>query len=126
MTCEHFVVTAWLTQNTGNEVEVTGEVGASNSATNCHLPGTPPLPITVTGPALTTLKATSTSKTVSLDFTLSELGCTFSGTVPFTYAPGGSSIHVGGTLATSNPCGKTGTVAGDFTVAIGGTHVIID
>jgi hypothetical protein len=122
--CEHVEVTAWLTKNSGTEVEASHDPGETNKATNCFAGK---IPVSITDPTLTTLIATATTKTVSLDFTLPELGCTFSGTVPFTYTPGGNSIHIQGSLTPSvKACGESAEINGDFTVAIGGTDVILD
>ncbi len=122
--CERFQMSAWLTKNTGTEVDATHDEGETNKANNCTAGGTP---IAVTDPTITTLQANilgSGTKTVSIDFTWPEVGCTFTGTLPFTYTAGGSSIHVAGSV-TSNPCGKM-TMEGDFTVEIATTAVILD
>jgi hypothetical protein len=122
--CEQFQMTAWLTQNNGAELEATHDEGATNQATGCRVGN---IPLTVTDPTLTVLKANATAKTVSLDFTWPELGCTWSGTVPFSYTAGGSLIHIEGSLtANAKACGLSLFFKGDFAVAIGGTDVILD
>ncbi len=120
--CEKVVVTAWLTENTGSKVLASHDA-TGNSTTNCTAGSAK---VSITDPTVTTLTATSTSKTVSLDFTLPELGCTFTGIVPFNYTSGGSSIHIEGSLTTSAACGSSAKVKGDLTIRIGPSPVILD
>ncbi|HEY0277787.1 MAG TPA: hypothetical protein VGC32_05925 [Solirubrobacterales bacterium] len=116
--CTHVEVIAWLTKNTTTEVEATHDEGTTNSATNCTAGGAS---VEITDPTITVLKSTkSGSGTVSLDFTLPKVGCSFSGTVPFTYTPGGSSIHIAGHLLPSKKACGTETeteIHGDFTIS---------
>ncbi len=122
--CEKVTVTAWLTKNTGTEVHATTDSGSQNKAVGCTAGGTP---VEITDPTIVTLQANlagSGTQTVSLTFTLPAVGCTFTGTVSFTYVPSSAVIHIAGSL-TSTACGAA-TIAGDFTLEIGSTPVILD
>jgi len=132
LTCESVMVEAKITKNDGSTVEATGNAGAGNTTSNCKLGETP---ITIDNPAVTSLLANSTTKTVGLSFT-GTIGvtCTFAGTVPFTLpVVGGVEVSQSETIipsgTVSGGCGEA-KFSGEFkletTTAAGGGAVLVD
>jgi hypothetical protein len=120
LTCKHVAVTGEITENTGSSVAaVSGGVG---STSGCEVAGGP---LSIGSPEMTSLVSTETGKgTVGLKFIAAGI-CEFTGTVPFTYVSGTSTISLHGTI--SGPCGS-GVFEGDFALSIagGGGPVILD
>jgi hypothetical protein len=79
---------------------------------------------------LSVISNTSGQGQISLIIKMVLLGtpCQFSSTsLPFTYAVGSSSIHIGGFLVASpSSCGAHALISGDFKLEIGGAPVILD
>jgi hypothetical protein len=114
---------------TNSAAKVHAESAGAGAAAGCFYKGVNA--VTVTNPRLETLLSTTGGKgtaalTLIVDLPM-PLTCTYSGSaIPYTYTAGSDEIHIEGPVSTLPvACGKA-SIAGDFTLEIGSTPVIID
>lgn len=118
--CQHTIITLQLSKNTGSSVAAAGV--AAGTTKECQVTD-------LTVPSLTS--TTSGSGTLAITFEIditATVKCHLSGAaVPFTYAPGSSSINVKGALTGTGVCAGGSSISGDFAIeTVKGGAVILD